>query len=69
MDPQTAGAQALGTAELPRGPPLPYARKAFPSSGVSAALGPGAATTCGRVGKLQAPRSRGSASGPLEAAR
>ncbi|KAF6298312.1 coordinator of PRMT5 and differentiation stimulator [Rhinolophus ferrumequinum] len=34
MDPQTAGAQALGTAELPRGPPLPYARKAFPSSGV-----------------------------------
>lgn len=43
MDPQAAGAQALGAAGPPRGPPLPSARKAPPSPGVSAAPGPVAA--------------------------
>ncbi|XP_036762191.1 coordinator of PRMT5 and differentiation stimulator [Manis pentadactyla] len=33
MDPQAAGAQALGAAGPPRGPPLPSARKAPPSPG------------------------------------
>lgn len=58
MDPQTAGTQALGTAELPRGPPLPSAREAPRSSEVSAAAD--TVTHYGRVGKLWSPRSRGS---------
>ncbi|KAK2507365.1 hypothetical protein MC885_010591 [Smutsia gigantea] len=33
MDPQAAGAQALGAAGPPRGPPLPSAQKAPPSPG------------------------------------
>ncbi|KAM9209036.1 coordinator of PRMT5 and differentiation stimulator [Dugong dugon] len=34
MDPQAAGAQALGAAKLPRGPPPPSAREAPPSLGI-----------------------------------
>lgn len=43
MDRQAAGVRALGAAEPPRGPPLPSAREAPPSPGVSAAArsGPG----------------------------
>ncbi|XP_032313566.1 coordinator of PRMT5 and differentiation stimulator [Camelus ferus] len=37
MDPQIAGAQALGAAEPPRGPPLPSAREAPPSPGAASA--------------------------------
>lgn len=48
MDPLTAGAQALGAAEPPRGRPQLSAREASPAPGVSAARGLGAVTTCGR---------------------